>query len=328
MTDSLSNTDLATALDDMRDARDRFAALVSPLSREALESARPGGWTLRRVLHHVIESEAIYAKLLAHQCARPAGGMRTDEPSDGVDALAMLDVTRQAVRDIIDGIPDEVLYRLTTIGHEEYSPLSVLQNVASHDRDHYTQIVDVLSTPRDLREPKKQPDAEAPLIRYASDADVPRLTDIYNHYIANSPATFDLEPFTVDQRREWFSHYATSGPYRLFVAESAGVVAGYACTSQFRPRRAYDTTVEVTVYCAPDATGRGIGRALYARLFEAIAGEDLRLAVAGMTLPNPASMALHESFGFRRVGLNHNIGRKFGQYWDVAWYEKELGTPS
>jgi phosphinothricin acetyltransferase len=280
------------------------------------------------VLHHVIESEGIYAKLLAHQCARPAGDMRADEPADGGDAVAMLEGTRRSVLAIVDGIPDEILYRLTTIGHEEYSPLSILQNVASHDRDHYAQIADVLSTARDLRGAKKQPDAEAPHIRNATDADVPRLTEIYNHYIANSPATFDLDPFTVEQRREWFSQHDASGPHRLlFVAESAGVVAGYACTSQFRPRRAYDTTVEVTVYCAPDATGRGIGRALYAHLFEAIAGEDLRLAVAGITVPNPASIALHESFGFRRAGLMHGIGRKFGQYWDVAWYEKELGKP-
>jgi len=315
----------------MRDARARFAVLVSPLSREALASARPGGWTLRRVLHHVIESEAIYAKLLAHQCTRPAGDMRTDEPSDGGDAVAMLEGTRRFVLAIVDGIPDEILYRLTTIGHEEYSPLSILQNVASHDRDHYTQIADVLSTasaaPSAGFQPALPPNpSEAPHIRYASEADLPRLTEIYNHYIANSPATFDLEPFTVEQRREWFSQHDASGPHRLlFVAESAGVVAGYACTSQFRPRRAYDTTVEVTVYCAPDATGRGIGRALYAHLFEAIAGEDLRLAVAGITVPNPASIALHENFGFRRAGLMHGIGRKFGQYWDVAWYERPMG---
>ena len=70
---------------------------------------------------------------------------------------------------------------------------------------------------------------------------------------------------------------------------------------------------------------RGLGTLLYAALFDALRGEDIRMAIAGMTLPNDAANALHERFGFTLVGVMHEVGRKFGRYWDVAWYEKALG---
>jgi phosphinothricin acetyltransferase len=167
--------------------------------------------------------------------------------------------------------------------------------------------------------------SQAVVVRYAAPRDLPRLTEIYNHYIATSPATFDIEPFALDERRLWFDKFAESGPHRLFVADNEGVVLGFACTSQFRTKPAYDTSVETTIYCAPEATGRGVGRLLYSTLFDALRGEDLRMAVAGITLPNAASVALHERFGFTLAGVMHDVGRKFGRYWDVAWYEKSLG---
>jgi len=78
------------------------------------------------------------------------------------------------------------------------------------------------------------------------------------------------------------------------------------------------------VYCHPDAVGRGCGSALYAALFYSLSGEDVEMIVAGISLPNPASIALHERFGFRHVGVFHAVGRKFDQYWDVAWFERPL----
>ena len=90
------------------------------------------------------------------------------------------------------------------------------------------------------------------------------------------------------------------------------------------PKPAYSTSVEVSVYCAPEAAGRGVGTLLYASLFEALAGEDLHRAYAGITQPNEASVRLHARFGFRPIGMYEEVGRKFDRYWDVAWYEKKL----
>lgn len=91
------------------------------------------------------------------------------------------------------------------------------------------------------------------------------------------------------------------------------------------PKQAYDSSVETSVYCAPGATGRGIGRGLYSALFGALSGEDVHRAYAGIALPNPASIALHERFGFVQVAYFSEQGRKLGRYWDVAWFEKALG---
>lgn len=130
-------------------------------------------------------------------------------------------------------------------------------------------------------------------IRAASRNDLPRITEIYNHYVLNTAATFDVEPYTVESRTPWFEQFALTGRYRLLVGEENGAVAGYVGCMRFRPKAAYETTVETTIYCSPEAIGKGIGRGLYAALFEAIASEDIRRIVAGYTLPNPASATLH-----------------------------------
>ena len=100
------------------------------------------------------------------------------------------------------------------------------------------------------------------------------------------------------------------------------IVVGYVGTSKFRPKAAYETTVETTIYCAPEAVGKNIGKRLYAGLFDALKGEDIHRYVAGYTLPNDASEALHRRFGFKRVGVFSENGRKFGKYWDVCWTER------
>lgn len=162
-------------------------------------------------------------------------------------------------------------------------------------------------------------------IRAATLDDLPALTGIYNHYILNTSITFDMQTFTPDERRTWFDDHKTSGPHRLLVAtDTDGACMGYASTSRWRPKPAYGTTVESSVYCHPDAVGKGCGTQLYAALFAAIEPEDIHTIVAGVTLPNPASLALHEKFGFRPVGVFHAVGRKFGGYWDVAWFERPL----
>jgi len=147
-----------------------------------------------------------------------------------------------------------------------------------------------------------------PVMRPAIVDDLPALTDIYNHYVVHTAITFDLRPFAPVERRAWFDDHATSGRHRLIVAVDVdGTVLGYATTSRWRPKAAYDTTVEASVYCHPGAVGRGCGTGLYAALFEAIAAEDVHRIVAGVSLPNPASLKLHERFGFRPVGVFRGV---------------------
>ncbi|QIP86044.1 N-acetyltransferase [Streptomyces sp. Tu 2975] len=173
-------------------------------------------------------------------------------------------------------------------------------------------------------------------VRAGAEADLKALTDIYNHYVRETSITFDTTVFTPEQRRSWLHSHPEDGPHRLLVAQDvrfagpdpvdrpADGILGYATSSPFRPKAAYSTSVEVSVYCAPQAAGRGIGTLLYGALFEALAEEDVHRAYAGVALPNAASVRLHTRFGFRHVGTYGEVGRKFGRYWDVAWFEKHL----
>jgi phosphinothricin acetyltransferase len=161
-------------------------------------------------------------------------------------------------------------------------------------------------------------------IRPAERGDLARMTEIYNYYVLNTPVTFDVEAYTVERREAWFAQFGVAGRHRLVVAEENGIVMGYAGTTRFRPKAAYETTVETTIYCAPEAVGKGIGRRLYAELFEVLEGEDIHRFVAGYALPNAASEALHRRFGFKEVGVFSENGRKFGQYWDVCWAERAV----
>jgi phosphinothricin acetyltransferase len=161
-------------------------------------------------------------------------------------------------------------------------------------------------------------------VQPATIKDLGAITEIYNHYIVNTPATFDITPFTARQRRGWFDHYADTGPHRVLVANRYGSVVGYATSSQFRAKPAYDPSVEVTVYLAPDAGGEGIGSLLYQQLFADLRQENLHRAYAGIAEPNPASVALHRRFAFREVGTLREVGRKHGRWWDVLWMERSL----
>jgi phosphinothricin acetyltransferase len=165
-------------------------------------------------------------------------------------------------------------------------------------------------------------------VRPATAGDLAALNDVYNQYVRESHYTFDVEPMTMDARQKWFTHYATTGRHQLLVAVSGGQVIGYACSSRFRPKPGYDTSVETSVYLVPESVGRGAGSRLYEELFKALEGEDIHRAYAGIALPNPASVALHERFGFKRVAHFTEQGRKFERFWDVAWYEKPLGPES
>lgn len=164
-------------------------------------------------------------------------------------------------------------------------------------------------------------------VRPGVEADLDALTELYNHYVRETAITFDTAVFTARERRPWLLSHPEDGPYRLMVATDADsqAILGYATSSPYRPKPAYATSVETSVYVAPDEGRRGIGTLLYDALFAALAGEDVHRAYAGVALPNEASERLHSRFGFHHVGTHREVGRKFGRYWDVAWYEKELG---
>jgi phosphinothricin acetyltransferase len=161
-------------------------------------------------------------------------------------------------------------------------------------------------------------------VRAAQRDDLVRITEIYNHYVVTTAITFDIDPVRSEDRHGWYEEHTTGPGHRLLVAEDGGRIVGYAGTGTFRDKRAYDTTVETTVYLAAGCESRGLGTALYAALFDALVGEPVHRAVAGITLPNVASIALHRRFGFEDVGVFRENGRKLGRYWDVMWLERAL----
>jgi phosphinothricin acetyltransferase len=166
-------------------------------------------------------------------------------------------------------------------------------------------------------------------IRQATAADLPGIVEIQNYYILNTHITFDVKPYTPELRLDWFHEHSDGRRCRTLVAADAqGAVLGYAATGRFRPKEAYDTTVEVSIACSHAAAGQGIGSQLYRTLFDAIAEEDINRIVAGIAQPNQASNALHARFGFKPVGTFSAVGRKFGKYWDVLWMERPLVVSS
>ena len=162
-------------------------------------------------------------------------------------------------------------------------------------------------------------------IRTATTGDLAALVDIYNHYVLQTPVTFDTDAFTLDTRRAWFGQFAAEGPYRLLVAERDGEVVGYASSVRFKEKPAYGTSVETSIYVHPGHTGQGLGESLYKALLDELLSEPaLHRAYGGVTMPNPASVALHEKLGYRKVATYSEVGFKLDRYWDVCWFEKEL----
>ncbi|NWG72478.1 MAG: N-acetyltransferase family protein [Parvularculaceae bacterium] len=146
---------------------------------------------------------------------------------------------------------------------------------------------------------------------------------VYNPYVRESAATFETEEYDLKAREAWIAA-RTNPRHPGFVALEAARVIGFANAAAFDPRGAYETSVKVSVFLAPDAKRRGIGRRLYAALFDSLGRADVHRAYALIVAPNPASVALHEAFGFARVSTLSEVGRKFGRYWDVMWFERRF----
>lgn len=156
-------------------------------------------------------------------------------------------------------------------------------------------------------------------IREVRAADAPRIAAIYNHYVRETVVTFEEDPVADAEMARRIAETAASYPW--LVSEIDGEVAGYAYASSWKRRSAYRYTAECTIYLAAARTGRGIGRPLYSALIAAMRGRGLQAAIGGISLPNPASIALHEKLGFVPVGTFRQVGFKFGQWVDVGYWE-------
>jgi phosphinothricin acetyltransferase len=162
-------------------------------------------------------------------------------------------------------------------------------------------------------------------VRDATAEDLPAVAAIYTHYTLRTTTTFNIEVRTPREWRERYETQVVAGPYALLVAVDDGAVVGFVETQRFRPKAAYDRSVEISVYASPDALGRGVGSALFDALFARIDGDPrFHRAFSIIALPNPASIGLHERHGFVYRGTLTEAGYKFGQYLDVAYYERPL----
>lgn len=139
---------------------------------------------------------------------------------------------------------------------------------------------------------------------------------IYNAEITGSTVTFDLEPRTLADQRAWVKHH--QGAHPAVVAVDAAMVAGFGSLSAFRDRPAYSTTVEDSVYVGSGFRRRGVGRLLLAELVRLATAQGFHTMIARCSGDNDASIALHEACGFAMVGIEREVGRKFGRWIDVA----------
>ncbi|MEE1674985.1 GNAT family N-acetyltransferase [Agarivorans aestuarii] len=162
------------------------------------------------------------------------------------------------------------------------------------------------------------------MIRDAQEGDSLQICQIYNYYIENSAATFEeqrVEQCTMAKR---IASIQTSLPWLVY--EEAGEILGYAYVSPWKERSAYRFAVESSIYIANSAAGRGIGKRLYQALLERLADYPISTVIAGITLPNPASIVLHERMGFNKVAEFERVGFKFGNWMNVGYWQRQIKT--
>lgn len=162
-----------------------------------------------------------------------------------------------------------------------------------------------------------------PIIRVAAADDGPVFAAIYSPAVVGSPTSFEIDPPDGAEMGRRVETIGARFPWLAF--EDDGVTHGYAYASPHRARPAYQWSAEVSAYVHADARRRGVARALYTSLFAALRLLGYCNAYAGITLPNPASVGLHEALGFRSVGVFHDVGYKLGRWHDVGWWERPLG---
>jgi phosphinothricin acetyltransferase len=160
------------------------------------------------------------------------------------------------------------------------------------------------------------------LIRPAHVADAAAISEIYNHFVRETIVTFEEVPVSEVEMARRIASVTERFPWH--VCEDENGLAGYAYAAPWMTRSAYRLSVETTVYVGPGRAGRGFGSRLYETLLEDLRERRLHLAVGGIALPNPASIALHEKLGFRHVGRFREVGFKFGRWIDVGYWELKL----
>ncbi len=164
---------------------------------------------------------------------------------------------------------------------------------------------------------------DATLIRRATVDDLGRITEVYNQYIVDSHVSFDTEPWSVERRRQWWELYDSGdGPWQVWVAEVDGRVAGASWSSRFRPRAAYESSVETTIVFDPEVTGRGLGGRLYGALLDDLDNRGVHRQYAVIALPNDASVALHHKMGYQTQAVQDEVGHKMGRYWSTMLLQR------
>jgi L-amino acid N-acyltransferase YncA len=160
-------------------------------------------------------------------------------------------------------------------------------------------------------------------IRPVELTDAAQVAEIYNYYIETSIATFELEPIDAAEMEKRIAE-KLAGNYPFYIAEENGELAGYAHGAQFKPRAAYKNSIEVSVYVKNGHHGKGIATLLYEALFVELARRGFHTAIGGISLPNEASVKLHEKFGMVQVAHFKEVGFKFGKWIDTGYWQKLL----
>src|SRR5262245_14430353 len=158
-------------------------------------------------------------------------------------------------------------------------------------------------------------------VRPATRADLPGILEIYNEAVINTTATYDYQPNTLEERLAWFDEHVRDD-YPVFVAEDGpGRIAGWSSLSQFRARIGYQFSTENSVYVAPSHRGQGVGTLLMPPLIEGARSRGLHVIIAGIDAANPASIRLHQKFGFEEVARLKEVGFKFDRWLDVVYMQ-------
>ena len=175
--------------------------------------------------------------------------------------------------------------------------------------------------------PRSSAPTDGVRVRFVRPSDSAELAAIYAPHCITGTASFETTPPTADEMAQRVRVTTSTYPWLVAVDEADGSVLGYAYGTRHRERPGYRWSVDVAVYLAASATGRGIGRTLYARLLPLLEEQGLHRAYAGIALPNDASVGLHRAMGFEPVGTYREVGFKLGAWLDVQWWSRPLAEP-